>query len=124
LYFGISGPTSFGTGNFTPVSSESGQFAGIIDGITIGSLSGAVLVPDGYTSGSTLTSSATWDSTTISGLGLTPGTYIYTWGSVANGTADSLVVEISSPEPSSLILLGMGGVGLLGYGWRRRRKSV
>ncbi len=28
------------------------------------------------------------------------------------------------PEPSSLILLGLGGMGLLGYGWRRRKRAA
>jgi hypothetical protein len=28
------------------------------------------------------------------------------------------------PEPSSLILLGLGGLGLAGYAWRRRKQSV
>jgi hypothetical protein len=26
------------------------------------------------------------------------------------------------PEPASLVLLGLGGATLLGYGWRRRRQ--
>jgi PEP-CTERM motif len=28
------------------------------------------------------------------------------------------------PEPSSLTLLGIGGVGLVGYGWRKRRATA
>jgi hypothetical protein len=78
-------------------------------------------------SGATIpVSTATWDNTTISGLGLTPGTYEWTWGSVANGNADDLkvVIPASIPEPASLTLLGLGAVGMMGYAWRRRRRAA
>jgi hypothetical protein len=28
------------------------------------------------------------------------------------------------PEPSTLTLLGLGSLGLLGYGWRRRKQAA
>jgi hypothetical protein len=37
------------------------------------------------------------------------------------GTFTTAVTPI--PEPGSLVLLGLGGLGLVGYGWRRRKQT-
>jgi autotransporter-associated beta strand protein len=68
-----------------------------------------------------------------------PGTYTLieaqaisgSLGASANGTIDGLAANIAIqggdvvlnvvPEPSTFILLAAGAVGLVGYGWRRRR---
>lgn len=48
-----------------------------------------------------------------------------TWGNL--GSPDFLAFELSTvesnvvPEPTSLALLGMGAMGFMGYGWRRRK---
>jgi hypothetical protein len=39
-----------------------------------------------------------------------------------NGFVDIEPAVSGVPEPSSLTLLGIGSLGLLGYGWRRRKQ--
>jgi hypothetical protein len=77
-------------------------------------------VPLGYKSGGLLSDTAIFDNTTIAKLGLTPGTYTWTWGSGAD--ADSFVVDVASvPEPATwaMMILGFAGIGFMAY----RRKS-
>jgi hypothetical protein len=115
--------SSFGTSGFTFASSGTGD----IVGVQPDNFPQDIVVPANYTSGSTLTSSATWDNTTISQLGLTPGTYTWTWGSGANADSFEVIVPSATtavPEPSTLTLLGFGSLSLLGYGWRRRKQVV
>jgi hypothetical protein len=39
-------------------------------------------------------------------------------------TASSTLQTSTAPEPASLTLVGIGAIGLLGYGWRRRRVAA
>jgi PEP-CTERM motif len=113
-YTGATGPASFGTGGLAYASSASGDIIAVEAGI--------IEVPFGYVSGTALSGAATYDGQTFASLGLTPGTYVYAWGS--GPTADSLTVKIAIPEPATraMILLGFAALGVAGF--HAARKSV
>jgi len=107
----LAGPSSFGGGGSTIGSSSSGSDVG-----TWGTHNtDPIAVPLGYVSGSPLSASDTFSNTTIAGLGITPGTYIWTWGS--GPTADFFEIT-TTPEPTSVVLVGSAMLGLLAL--RRR----
>ncbi len=116
IYFGMSGPSDFGSGaSVTLATSSSG------DTLLLEGLSGQLGLPAGYSSGAPLSSSMTFAGETFASLGVTPGTYTWTWGSGAN--ADSVVVQVGNvaavPGPSTLTLLAAGAAGLAMRRWRR-----
>jgi hypothetical protein len=119
-YSGASGPLSFGPGVFTSATTGTGDLVGIQE--LIDEPAGFVFVPTGYMSGVPLSDTATYTGQTFATLGLTPGSYVYTFGSGAN--ADTFTVDVAAPvpEPASLTLLGtIVGLGLVA---RRRRKAA
>jgi hypothetical protein len=119
IYTGFTGPTSFGPGQGIDANSSSGDF------VAIQAEFQQLVVPPGYVSGSPLSSTSTWDDTTLSELGVTPGTYKWTWGSGAN--ADSFTLDIKAiPEPSTwaMMLIGFAGLGFAGYRASRRTAAA
>jgi hypothetical protein len=122
-YSGITGQAiTFGTGGEFFADSGSGGIVGLgTFGITNG---GVVTVPQDYVSGTALgTSTATWTNATISGLGLAPGAYVWSWG--AGATADTFTLDIAEsipavPEPAPWAMMCLGFAGLALARTRRR----
>jgi hypothetical protein len=93
-FSGITGPTSLGTGNTTVFAfSGSGGHFGVDLSAAPNNL---LIVPSGFVNGAT-SGNSTWTSHSFVTLGLTPGTYTYTWGS------DSLTIQIGpAPAPTAV----------------------
>lgn len=80
-----------------------------------GQVDPAVVVPTGYISGGALFATSTYSGKTIDGLGLIPGTYVWSW------TTDSLTLNIAAvPLPATTWLLS---TGLISLAWRLRRAT-
>jgi hypothetical protein len=81
----------------------------------------AILVPGGYVSGDPLSDTSTYLNQTFSSLGVTAGTYVWTWGTGEN--QNFMLIISASPrggpgpvpasEPSSAALLGASLAGVL-----------
>ena len=109
-YRGFLGPLSFGPGTSTFLnSSGSGDFTGIIG------RTGFLDLPGGYASLGPLLGEAIFANSDFQDVGLTPGTYVWNWGTGPH--ADTFTVQIGAPEPSTwaLLLEGFGALGLIGY---------
>jgi PEP-CTERM motif len=115
----ISGPADWGPGSATSASLSSGDAVGIEGSKKL------IIVPQGYMFGAPLSETSTYLDTSLASLGLTPGTYVYSWGTGPH--ADTFTVDVvasSVPEPSTwaMMLAGFAGLGLLG--WRGSRKTT
>jgi hypothetical protein len=118
----ITGPSNFGPGGEVLATTGTGNFAGVCGNTGCGGGT-EILVPLGYVSDSPLSGSATWDAATFASLGVTAGTYTWTWGTGPH--ADTFTLEIGAvnvSEPASLALLAVGLVSL-GMALRRRRTA-
>lgn len=108
---------SFSTSSYNAASS-SGSFAGmLLDG------SGGVTVyaPVGYTSGDSISGTATYNSQSLSSLGMNSGT-TWKWYLGAPGDESKSITVTAVPEPGSLAVVGglVAGLSVLS---RRRRES-
>lgn len=120
----VSGPASIGSGG-SAIFADTGT--GSLAGIQ--GADGLIAVPLNYVSGTPLgTSTATWNGSTIAGLGLVPGTYTWTWGS--GPAADSFTLNVGMapsslaavPTLSELMLIGLSSLlAVLGVARTRRR---
>jgi hypothetical protein len=84
----ITEPSNFGTGGQTLGDSGTGDFFGI----GFANSTRRLFVPSGYTSGSFISGTTTFNSTTLATIGATPGTYTWSWGSGAN--ASSIILQV------------------------------
>jgi hypothetical protein len=103
----FTGPTSFGSGAVTFASAGSGDVAGIALSL------GEIAVPRGYVSGQPLSDSATYSNQTFSSLGVTPGTYEWTWGKGANQNFTVQIGAATVPESGSTFALLLGAIAFL-----------
>jgi hypothetical protein len=120
-YQKVSGPSNFGSGAFIEATSGTGDRFGVsfVGGIGVSFF--GLFVPQGYVSGSQLNGTSTFANQTFASLGMTPGTYLWTWGPVAQDDTFTLSIRASAvPEPPSLVT-ALIGVVLVGLGAARRR---
>ena len=110
-YTGITGPTSFGSGDTFEANTNSGDFVGIFG------LTGNIDVPQGYVSDTPLSDSMTFNHATLHSLGLTRGTYVWTWGTgLANQNFTLQIGPAGVPDGGSTVsLLGCALLGLAAF---------
>jgi VPDSG-CTERM motif len=115
-YIGYTGPASFGSGGEFPASFGSGDL------ILIDARFGFLDVPQGYVSGAALSSSATWNNATFASLGVTPGTYVWAWGTGLPNQNFTLIIG-GAGVPDGGTTVSLLGCALLGLAALRRKLS-
>ncbi len=110
LYEGFTGPSAFGTGEDEVFATSSiGDLVGINGG------NRQLAVPSDYVSGAPLLDSAIWTGSSFTSLGITPGTYVYSWGSGPTASTFTIIAEstaVPEPAPSFVLVLGIVALAL------------
>ena len=79
-------------------------------------------VPEGYVSGAALSDSMTFDNATFASLGVTAGTYVWTWGTgLPNQNFTLIIGGFGVPDGGTTVSLL--GFALLGLAALRRKLS-
>jgi hypothetical protein len=116
LYAGVTGPTSFGSGVGVIADTGSGDF------VVMQGFQNLLAVPEGYVSGQALSDSMTFNNATFTTLGVTPGTYVWTWGTgLPNQNFTLIIGRAGVPDGGSTVSLL--GCALLGLAALRRKLS-
>jgi hypothetical protein len=118
FYTGFSGPTNFGSGFITDASAGGGDSVALFNYPPFGA--NELGVPTGYVSGNPLLDSNIYSGQTFSTLGVTPGTYVWTWGTGVH--ADSFTLIASVPDTGST--LGLLLVSLLALVGASRSRAL
>jgi hypothetical protein len=129
-YVGVTGTSAFGSTGPGSVVAGYDEETGLP--VAIVGAYGELFVPEGYTSGAALSATATFinnfngiPGVTLADLGLTPGTYQWTWGPIADDDSFELdvIAQTAVPEPSVLLFLGTSLIGgCVTARWRWLRK--
>jgi hypothetical protein len=118
-YTGFAGPTSFGSGTILGANVNTGDTVGIIGNSSYYGITN-LWVPSGYVSGDALLGTSTYDNASFASLGVTPGTYTWTWGT---GADQSFTLVAAVPEPAALGMFGLGVLLIGGFVKLRRREQ-
>jgi hypothetical protein len=124
--YNVQGPSSF---NRTVFIFDANSVSGIPTGIDGGGTPPVFGIDTGYTPGTPISSTATFNSTTLAGIGFTTTGLLGTWtlqpadGSDPYTANDTIQVVIGAPPPAAvpgpLPLLGAGAA----FGWARRLRK-
>ncbi len=117
VYIGFTGPTSFGPGPGALANTSSGDL------VSIDNISQQIAVPHGYVSGAALSDSMTFNNATFASLGVTPGTYVWTWGTGLENQNFTLVIPGSAAVPDGGSTVSLLSCALLGLAALRRKLS-
>lgn len=116
-YITITGPTTVGTST-TTIDADIGS--GGPFGFNMAP-PGRLVVPQGFITGGTVSGTSTWSNNTIYGLGLTEGSYTYTW------PGDTLTIIVPASAPASIPTLSEWAkimvifLMIVTVGWHRLR---
>ena len=114
-YMGFTGPTSFGSSGHLFLADASNG-----NSVAISGLKGILVVPVGYLSGNPLLNTMTFNNATFASLGVTPGTYVWTWGTGLENQNFTLVIG-GAGVPDGGSTVSLLGCALLGLAALRRR---